>query len=94
MQRYNFFQNYSAIAPTFFNNIKAKAGDFVASPASCAPLVLRRASSESASPLTKGLQTFRGCVQYVTGKDEAKILASDGVLLGSVGNIADSFEYG
>ena len=46
-----------------------------------------------ASPLTKGLQTFRGCVQYVTGKDEAKILASDGVLLGSVGNIADSFEY-
>lgn len=36
---------------------------------------------------------FRGCVQYVTGKDEAKLLASDGVLLGSVGNIADSFEY-
>ena len=37
--------------------------------------------------------SFRGCVQYVTGKDEAKILVSDGVLLGSVGNIADSFEY-
>ena len=37
--------------------------------------------------------SFRGCVQYVTGKDEAKILASDGVLLGSVGNIADSLEY-
>lgn len=37
--------------------------------------------------------SFRGCVQYETGKDEAKILASDGVLLGSVGNIADSFEY-
>jgi len=37
--------------------------------------------------------SFRGCVQYVTGKDEAKILASDGVLLGSVANIADSFEY-
>ena len=37
--------------------------------------------------------SFRGCVQYVTRKDEAKILASDGVLLGSVGNIADSFEY-
>ena len=37
--------------------------------------------------------SFRGCVQYVTGKDEAKILASDGVLLGSVGNIAGSFEY-
>ena len=37
--------------------------------------------------------SFRGCVQYVTGKDEARILASDGVLLGSVGNIADSFEY-
>ena len=29
----------------------------------------------------------------MTGKDEAKILASDGVLLGSVGNIADSFDY-
>ena len=37
--------------------------------------------------------SFRGCVQYVTGKDDAMILASDGVLLGSVGNIADSFEY-
>ena len=37
--------------------------------------------------------SFRGCVQYVTGKDEAKILISDGVLLCSVGNIADSFEY-
>ena len=37
--------------------------------------------------------SFRGCVLYVTGKDEAKILASDGVLLGSVGNIADSFNY-
>ena len=29
----------------------------------------------------------------MTGKDEAKILISDGILLGSVGNIADSFEY-
>ena len=37
--------------------------------------------------------SFRGCVQYVTGKDNATVLASDGVLLGSVGNIADSFEY-
>ena len=37
--------------------------------------------------------SFRGCVQYVTGKDNATVLVSDGVLLGSVGNIADSFEY-
>ena len=37
--------------------------------------------------------SFRGCVQYVTGKDDATVLASDGVLLGSVGNIADSFEF-
>ena len=29
----------------------------------------------------------------MTGKDEAKILDSDGVLLGSVVNTADSFEY-
>ena len=37
--------------------------------------------------------SFRGCVQYVTEKDNATVLASDGVLLGSVGNIADSFDY-
>ena len=37
--------------------------------------------------------SFRGCVQYVTGKDNATVLASDGVLLGSVNEIADSFEY-
>ena len=37
--------------------------------------------------------SFKGCVQYVTGKDNATILASDGVLLGSVSEIADSFEY-
>jgi len=37
--------------------------------------------------------SFRGCVQYVTGKDNATVLASDGVLLGSVVNIADSFEF-
>ena len=37
--------------------------------------------------------SFKGCVQYVTGKDYATVLASDGVLLGSVSEIADSFEY-
>lgn len=37
--------------------------------------------------------SFKGCVQYVTGKDNATVLASDGVLLGSVNDIADSFEY-
>ena len=30
--------------------------------------------------LKKG-SSFGGCIRYVTGKDEAKILASDGVLL-------------
>lgn len=37
--------------------------------------------------------SFKGCVQYVTGKDNATVLDSDGVLLGSVSEIADSFEY-
>ena len=37
--------------------------------------------------------SFKGCVQYVTGKDNATVLVSDGVLLGSVSEIADSFEY-
>ena len=37
--------------------------------------------------------SFKGCVQYVTDKDNATVLASDGVLLGSVSEIADSFEY-
>ena len=32
--------------------------------------------------LKKGA-SFGGCIRYVTGKDEAKILASDGVLLGT-----------
>lgn len=36
---------------------------------------------------------FKGCVQYVTGKDNATVLVSDGLLLGSVNEIADSFEY-
>ena len=37
--------------------------------------------------------SFKGCVQYVTGKDNATVLALDGVLLGSISEIADSFEY-
>ena len=37
--------------------------------------------------------SFKGCVQYVTGKDNATVLTSNGVLLGSVSEIADSFEY-
>ena len=41
--------------------------------------------------LKKGC-SFGGCVRYVTGKDEAKILASDGVLLGTNAEIAQSFE--
>ena len=40
--------------------------------------------------LKKG-SSFGGCVRYVTGKDEAKILASDGVLLGTNAQIVQSF---
>ena len=41
--------------------------------------------------LKKGA-SFGGCVRYVTGKDEAKILASDEVLLGTNAEIVQSFE--
>ena len=41
--------------------------------------------------LKKGA-SFGGCVRYVTDKDEAKILASDGVLLGTNAEIVQSFE--
>ena len=41
--------------------------------------------------LKKG-SSFGGCIRYVTGKAEAKIIASDGVLLGTNAEIAQSFE--
>ena len=41
--------------------------------------------------LKKG-SSFAGCIRYVTGKNEAKILASDGVLLGTNAEITQSFE--
>ena len=41
--------------------------------------------------LKKG-SSFVGCIRYVTGKDEAKIFASDGVLLGTNAEIAQSLE--
>lgn len=41
--------------------------------------------------LKKG-SSYVGCIRYVTGKDEAKILASDGVLLGTNAEMAQSFE--
>ena len=41
--------------------------------------------------LKKGC-SFGGCIRYVTGKDEAKILASDGVLLGTNAEMTQSFE--
>ena len=41
--------------------------------------------------LKKGA-SFGGCIRYVTGKDEAKIIASDGVLLGTNAEIVQSFE--
>ena len=37
--------------------------------------------------------SFKRCVQYVTGKEEAKVLASDGVLLTTTQDIIDSFEF-
>ena len=41
--------------------------------------------------LKKGT-SFGGCIRYVTGKDKAKILASDGVLLGTNAEMTQSFE--
>ena len=41
--------------------------------------------------LKKGC-SFGGCIRYVTDKDEAKILASDGVFLGTNTEMAQSFE--
>ena len=41
--------------------------------------------------LKKG-SSFGGCIRYVTGKDEAKILASDGVLRGTNAEMMQSFE--
>ena len=41
--------------------------------------------------LKKG-SSFGGCIRYVTGKDEARIIASDGVLLGTNAEITQSFE--
>ena len=37
--------------------------------------------------------SFSRCVHYVTGKDDARILASDGVLLTMTQDIIDSFEF-
>lgn len=41
--------------------------------------------------LKKG-SSFGGCIRYVTGKDEAKIIASDGVLLGTNAEMTQNFE--
>lgn len=38
-------------------------------------------------------KTFGGCIRYVMGKDNAEIIASDGVLLGSNREMMDSFNY-
>lgn len=37
--------------------------------------------------------SFSRCVHYVTGKEEARVLASDGVLLTTTQDIIDSFEF-
>lgn len=41
--------------------------------------------------LKKG-SSFGGCIRYVTGKDEARIITSDGVLLGTNAEMTQSFE--
>ena len=38
-------------------------------------------------------KSFGGCIRYVMGKDNAEIIASDGVLLGNTREITDSFNY-
>lgn len=38
-------------------------------------------------------KSFGGCIRYVMGKDNAEIIASDGVLLGNNRDITDSFNY-
>ena len=40
--------------------------------------------------LKKG-SSVGGCIRYVTGKHEARIIASDGVLLGTNADITQSF---
>lgn len=41
--------------------------------------------------ISKGA-TFHGCVKYAMSKDEAKLLIAEGVLIGTVKEISDSFE--
>ena len=38
-------------------------------------------------------KSFGGCIRYVMGKDNAEIIESDGVLLGSNREMIDSFNY-
>lgn len=38
-------------------------------------------------------KSFGGCIRYVMGKDNAAIIDSDGVLLGNIREITDSFNY-
>ena len=38
-------------------------------------------------------KSFGRCIRYVMGKDDAKIIESDGVLLGSNREMIDSFNY-
>ena len=37
--------------------------------------------------------SFSGCIRYVTQKDDAKIIASEGVLLGTAEEMARSFRW-
>ena len=55
------------------------------------PSSMQKGGYHMIGKLKKG-SSFGGCVRYVTDKDEAKILASDGVLLGTNAEIVQSFE--
>ena len=38
-------------------------------------------------------RSFGGCIRYVTQKDDAEIIASEGVLLGTAEEMARSFRW-
>ena len=52
----------------------------------------RKEDSLMIGKIRKG-RSFSGCIRYVTQKDDAKIIASEGVLLGTVEETARSFRW-
>ena len=56
------------------------------------PVQERRKEAIMIGKIKKGI-SFGGCIRYVMGKDNAEIIDSDGVLLGNIREITDSFNY-